>query len=77
MTQDTHATHRQAFPEKLARQVKSQFSGFAETDMTAFTFDRVKSDFYTAKADLTIYNSEDKIVLQGRDFGDRTFFWQP
>jgi hypothetical protein len=45
--------------------------------MTAFTFDKKKSDFYGAKNDLTIFNPEGKLVLAGRDFGDRIFFWQP
>ena len=76
MTQDITTT-RDSFPSKLASQVRSQFSQFAHTDMTAFTVQRSKSDFYGAKTDLTIYNGEGKHVLMGRDFGDRTFFWQP
>lgn len=45
--------------------------------MTAFTYERHKTEFYTAKSDLHIFNPEGKMVLFGRDFGDRTFFWQP
>ena len=77
MSQNVTTTTREAFPPKLAAQVKSQFSHFAHADMTGFTFQKVKSDFYGAKTDLTVYNSEGKHVLTGRDFGDRTFFWQP
>jgi hypothetical protein len=79
MTQHTSstATARQAFPEKLIRQVRSQFTQFAGTDMSAFTVDKAKSEFYGAKSDLTIYNGEGRHVLTGRDFGDRIFFWQP
>jgi hypothetical protein len=78
VTQNTPAaTTRQTFPGKLAKQVQSQFTQFAHTDMTAFTYEHHKSDFYTAKNDLTVYNPEGKLVLYGRDFGDRTFFWQP
>lgn len=76
MTQNV-STIRQTFPPKLAAQVRAQFAQFASTDMSGFTYEKTKSDFYSAKTDLTIYNSEGKHVLMGRDFGDRTFFWQP
>lgn len=76
MAQQT-STVRAQFPTKLATQVQSQFAAFNKTDMTAFTYEKVKSEFYGAKTDLTIYNAEGRHVLMGRDFGDRTFFWQP
>jgi hypothetical protein len=76
MTQSVSTT-RETFPTKLAAQVKSQFSHFSRSDLTAFTYEKTKSDFYGAKTDLTIYNEDGKHVLTGRDFGDRTFFWQP
>lgn len=71
------STNREAFPPKLAAQVKSQFSQFSRTEMGGFTYSRTKSEFYGARTDLAIYNPEGKHVLMGRDFGDRTFFWQP
>ena len=77
MAQNIPATTRQTFPEKLARQVASQFTQFAHTDMTAYTVERTKSEFYGARTDLAVFNSDGKLVLSGRDFGDRTFFWQP
>jgi hypothetical protein len=77
VTLNTSTNERHVLPEKLARQVQSQFTQFTHTDMSAFTLDRAKSDFYGAKTDLTVYNTEGKLVLNGRDFGDRTFFWQP
>jgi hypothetical protein len=70
-------TTRQAFPAKLANIVQSQFQGFARADMTAYTYEKAKSDFHGAKMDLTIFNGDGKVVLNGRDFGDRTYFWQP
>ncbi len=76
MTQNVSTT-RQSFPTKLAGQVQSQFEQFARADMTAYTYEKSKSDFYGAKTDLTIFNADGKLVLNGRDFGDRTFFWQP
>ena len=77
MTQETSTTTRHPFPPKLARQIQSQFSQFATTDLSGYTFERVKTDFYSAKSDLHIFNPDGKMVLMGRDFGDRTFFWQP
>ena len=77
MTQHDSTATRQTFPVKLAKQIQSQFTQFAHTDMTAFTFEKSKSDFYGAKTDLAVFNPEGKLVINGRDFGDRTFFWQP
>jgi hypothetical protein len=78
MAQNTPTTTtRLPFPDKLAKQVQSQFSQFSGKDMSAFTFNTNKSEFRGARTDLHIYNPEGTLVLQGRDFGDRTFFWQP
>jgi hypothetical protein len=75
---DAHeATARTTLPVKLARQVQSQFTAFSNTDMTAYTFEKSKSDFKDARSDLSIYDVEGTLKLFGRDFGDRTFFWQP
>lgn len=75
MNQNTKT--REAFPEKLAKQVQSQFTGFARTDMKGYTWEKTKSEFYGAKTDLSIYDASGNCVLLGRDFGDRMFFWQP
>jgi hypothetical protein len=77
MSEDHKTSERRSFPVKLAKQVQAQFSQFTRTDMSAFTFEKVRSDFKTAKTDLSVFNVEGKLVLLGRDFGDRTFFWQP
>ena len=74
---ETQSTDRQLFPEKLAKQVRAQFSQFSNTDWSGFTVQRTKSSFQGAKTDLAVYNPEGKLVIHGRDFGDRTFFWQP
>lgn len=71
------SVERKLFPPKLGKQVQSQFSQFTRTDLSAYTFEKVKSDFKSAKSDLSVFNIEGKLVLLGRDFGDRTFFWQP
>ena len=68
---------RNLFPGKLSKQVQSQFTQFARTDMTAYTFSKAKSHFRSARTDLSVFNLEGRLVLHGRDFGDRIFFWQP
>ena len=68
---------RNVFPGKLAKQVRSQFTQFARTDMTAYTFSKAKSNFRSARTDLSVFNVDGRLVLHGRDFGDRIFFWQP
>jgi hypothetical protein len=44
--------------------------------MAEFTFEKTRSEFYSAKRDLSVYNGAGTMVLHGRDFGDRIFFWQ-
>jgi hypothetical protein len=77
MIEDHKIAERKIFPAKLGKQVRSQFTQFTRTDMSAYTFEKVRSDFKTAKTDLTVFDLEGKPVLLGRDFGDRIFFWQP
>lgn len=74
----TQATNPRAiFPVKLARQVQMQFNAFSRTDMEAYTFEKKKSDFREAKADLSVFDGSGKLRLLGRQFGGKTFFWQP
>jgi hypothetical protein len=73
--QDTHV--RTVLPTKLAKQVQSQFTAFYKTDMTEYTYERKKSDFKDAKQDLSVFDRDGKLKLLGRDFGRRTFFWEP
>lgn len=75
--QEHEVAERKIFPTKLGKQVRSQFTQFTHTDMSAYTFEKVKSDFTTAKNDLSVFDTEGKLALLGRDFGDRIFFWQP
>lgn len=77
MIEEHSTVERKIFPAKLGKQVQSQFSHFTRTDMSAYTFEKVKSDFKSAKTDLSVFDLEGKLVLLGRDFGDRIFFWQP
>lgn len=74
---NTDTQTRANFPEKLVHQVQLQFTAFTNKDMTGYTWDKTKSEFYRAKSDLRVYDSDGMLKLLGRDFGDRIFFWQP
>jgi len=73
--QDTHT--RTVLPSKLAKQVQSQFTAFYQKDMSAYTYEKKKSDFKDAKMDISVFDGDGKLRLLGRDFGRRTFFWEP
>ena len=77
MTTKREENGRSRFPIKFARQVQLQFSAFSKTDMTAYTFEKKKSQFRDAKSDLSVFDGEGTLQLLGREFGSRTFFWQP
>jgi hypothetical protein len=59
----------------MAKEVRYQILSLSRTNMGDFTYEQVKSQYKDAKHDLTIYNTDGKLVLLGREFGDRTFFW--
>jgi hypothetical protein len=77
MIKEHKIAEREILSTKMAKQVQAEFTEFTRTDMSAYTVQKVRSDFRTAKEDLSIFNAEGKLILLGRDFGDRTFLWQP
>jgi hypothetical protein len=62
-------------PGKLAKEIQYQIQGLSRKDLSAYTYDHVKSAFKDAKTDLSVYDNDGTLVLRGRGFGDRTFFW--
>jgi hypothetical protein len=62
---------------KLAKEARMQFIKLNRADLTGYTYEHQKSHYLNAKQDLFIYDSEGKLSFEGRDFGDRTFFWEP
>ena len=44
MSQNVSTTTRHTISEKMVKDVQSQFTGLANTDMTAFTLERTKSE---------------------------------
>jgi hypothetical protein len=72
----TETTHtRENLPGKLAKEIQYQIQGLSRKDLSAYTYDHVKSSFKDAKTDLSVYDNDGTMVLRGRGFGDRTFFW--
>jgi hypothetical protein len=68
-------TPRVQLSGKIAKEVRYQIAGLSDADIGAYTYERSKSQYAGAKMDLAIYDPTGKLVLRGRDFGDRTFFW--
>jgi hypothetical protein len=66
---------RDALPKNLAKEVQYQIAGLSRTDLSAYTYEHIKSSYKDAKSDLSIFDPEGKLILLGRGFGDRTFFW--
>jgi hypothetical protein len=68
-------TQRLPVSGRIAKEVRYQIAGLSDADIGAYTYERSKSQYKDAKADLSIFDPAGKLVLRGRDFGDRTFFW--
>jgi hypothetical protein len=72
---EKQTTPRMQVTGKIAKEVRYQISGLSDADIGAYTYERTKSQYKDARMDLSIYDPAGKLVLRGRDFGDRTFFW--
>lgn len=66
---------RNQITSRLVKQVRYQIQALSQADLGSYTYERSKSHFKDAKADLSVFDPAGKLVLLGRDFGDRTFFW--
>ena len=72
---EEQSTQRHQLPNRMAREMRYQILGLSRADMGAYSYEEKKSSFKDAKADLSIYDPAGKLVLLGRNFGDRTFYW--
>lgn len=66
---------RHSLPKKLADEVRYQIQSLSRTDLSSYTYAHVKSAYKDAKTDLSVFDPDGKLILLGRGFGDRTFFW--
>jgi hypothetical protein len=77
MSNVEHHNQREALPNRLAKEVQHQIQSLSRVDLHSYTYEQNKSSFKDAKSDLAIYDASGTLVLRGRDFHDRTFFWTP
>lgn len=68
---------RANLPARLAKEVQYQVRSLSRTDLSQYTFEHVKSYYKDAKTDFSVFDPGGKLVLLGRGFGDRNFFWTP
>ena len=67
----------QRFPltKPMVKSIKLHIVNLQDTDLTAYTYERKRSDYATAKSDLVIYNGEGETVLHGRESDGPLNFW--
>jgi hypothetical protein len=68
---------RQSLPGGLAKEVQYQIRSLSNKDLSMYTYEHSKSSYKHAKTDFSVYDPGGKLVLNGRGFGDRDFFWTP
>ena len=73
----TPGVTRQSLPGRLAKEVQYQIGSLARTDLSQYTYEHTKSLYKSAKTDFSIYDPSGRLILSGRGFGDRDFFWTP
>ena len=76
MSSNQQAT-RQSLPGRLAKEVQYQIQSLSRTDLSQYTYEHTRSDYKSAKSDFSVFDPSGKLVLLGRGFGDRDFFWAP
>ena len=74
---NNHEATRQSLPGALAKELQYQIRSLSRTNLSEYTYEHSKSDYKSAKTDYSVYDPSGKLVLQGRGFGDRNFFWTP
>ena len=74
---DGQGAARQRLPDKLAKELRYQIQSLSKTDLSQYTYEHTPSDYKDAKTDYSIYNPDGKLILKGRGFGNRDFFWTP
>jgi len=73
----TNQKAREHLPSGLVKEVQYQIQSLSRADLSEYTYVRESSAYKDAKNDFFIYNPDGKLVLMGRGFGNRKFFWTP
>jgi hypothetical protein len=77
MSTTTTEVTRQSLPGRLAKEVQYQIRSLSKMDLSQYTYEHSKSQYKSAKTDFSIFDPSGKLILNGRGFGDRDFFWTP
>jgi len=72
---ENQTIQRHQLPTRMAKEVRYQIQSLSRSNLESHTYEQTKSHFKDAKSDYSIFDSAGKLVLLGRDFGDRTFYW--
>ena len=70
-------TTRDRVPENIVKELKYQIQSLSRADLSEYTYEHKSSDYKGANDDYSIYDPSGKLILKGRGFGRREFFWTP
>ena len=74
--EDRGPGHRQLLPANLVKAMRYNFSRLGLADISAYTFERRKTSYPQAKADLSIFDDNGELSMEGREFpGGQISLW--
>jgi hypothetical protein len=72
---ENNTIQRHQLPSRMAKEVRYQIQSLSRSNLESHTYEQTKSHFKDAKSDYSIFDPAGKLILLGRNFGDRTFYW--
>jgi hypothetical protein len=76
MAHDTDSGERQKLTTTLVKVMQFHFRELAGTDLSSYTYERRKTSYPQAKAEVSIFDNSGNLVAEGRDFGGgQTSLW--
>jgi hypothetical protein len=76
--QDERRKGRSPLSDKMIRSVCLHFAGLDASTLRGYTFERCKTDYASATADLDIFDDAGRLVFQGREFHSGIAgYWRP
>jgi hypothetical protein len=70
-------SHRSPLSKGIAAEVRRHNAALSGADLTGYTIERRHTNYPNARADLTIYDPNDRPVLEGREMaGGAISFWE-
>lgn len=75
---DQRRSERRVLSEKMIQFVLLHFRGLDAPSLHDYTFERYKTDYPNAKAEVDIFDAVGKLVFQGREFNSgMAGYWRP